>query len=237
MVIDQSRIDELIADLDQPDKPRIRAAVDLLTPLAARSPQLRQDLEIRLASEHASHRWPVAYILGQLPNPSGATIRTLRDILDHGEPYIRWAIALLVIRIAKDHGELIGLLVELSVSGTVSQRRMAVYCLRDLHLRDRESLHELVQRLNDADATVRVAAVTSLKSRGDLGLEEQDEVLRVFCGDQDVKVRNGAAITLANMRTPSPAAIEALTEAAVSTNAQLQKAARTALKILQKNSG
>ncbi len=236
MVNDQSRVDELIADLDQPDKPRIRAAVDLLTPLAAESPQLRQNLERLLVGEHASQRWPIAYVLGQLPNPSGASVRTLLDGLDHREPDIRWAIALVVIRIAKDHGELIRPLIELCVTGSVNQRRMAIYCLRDLQLRDRESLQAMLQSLDDADASVRVAAVTSLKSRRDLAQEQQDKLLSVFCRDQDIKVRNAAAITLASVESPSRAAVEALTEAADSHNAQLQKAARAALKILQKNS-
>lgn len=232
MTDDANRVAELIADLDQPDKPRIRAAVDALTSLAAESPALRSQLESRLNAPQALH-WPIAYILGQLPQPSGATIRHLLGGLDRNEPDIRWAIALLVMRIAKNHSEVIGLLVDLVSAGSVNQKRMAIYCLRDLALTDGESLDALLRGSRDADPTVRVAAVTSLKTR-DAGEVGRDRLAQLFVEDKDLRVRNAAAITLANWRLPSAAFVEALQAAAMGENAQLKKAALVALAILAK---
>lgn len=230
MTDDANRVAELIADLDQSDKPRIRAAVDALTSLAAESSALRSQLESRLNAPQALH-WPIAYILGQLPQPSGATLRHLLGGLDRNEPDIRWAIALLVMRIAKNHSEVIGLLIELVSAGSVNQKRMAIYCLRDLALTDGESLHALLQGARDADPTVRVAAVTSLKTR-DAGEAGRDKLVKLFVDDKDLRVRNAAAITLAHWGSPSQAFLEALHAAARGENPQLKKSAAAALVIL-----
>ena len=141
--------------------------------------------------------------------------------------------ALLLIRLAKDHPELIALLMELCAGGTVNQKRMAIYCLRDLRLSDGQSLYAMMQSLHDDDATVRVAAVTSLSLRGELSVSGREELLQVFLRDDDLRVRNAVAITLAKLGAPSPALIEALQKAAVGANAQLKKAALAALAILQ----
>lgn len=233
MTDNAKRVAGLIADLDQPDKPRIRAAVDALTALAAQSDELRGQLESLLRATD-SLRWPIAYILGQLPQPSGTTIRTLIDTLDHREPDIRWAIALLLMRIAKSHGEVVGLLSGLASTGSTNQKRMAIYCLRDLNLQDPDSLHAMLQALRDVDATVRVAAVTSLKARGDARAVERGELLELFLRDDDLRVRNAAAITLAQWGAPSSAVVEALRAAAAGDHAQLRKAALIALAILDK---
>jgi HEAT repeat protein len=233
MTDEQDGIDALIAAIDQLDKPKIRAAVDALIPLAAQSRELRAKLDGLLNQVQADRRWPIAYILGQLPEPSGAAIGNLLDGLDHREPDIRWALALLLIRIAKNHPALIPLLIELCAGGTVNQKRMAIYCLRDLQLTDEPSLQTLLRALHDADTTVRVAAVTSLGLRGEVSGSGRQELLQVFLRDSELPVRNAAAITLAKLGAPSPALMEALQEAAAGDNAQLKKAALAALAILQ----
>jgi HEAT repeat protein len=111
---------------------------------------------------------------------------------------------------------------------------MGIYCLRDLDLKDAQSLSAMVRDLGDADVTVRVAAVTSLKTRGDAGAAERHLLLRLFLDDDDLRVRNAAAITLAHWGAPSAGFIEALRAATVGDNAQLKKAALTALTILDK---
>lgn len=233
MSVHHERVAELIAELDQPDKPRVRAAVDALTPLAAQSSELRARLEALLGEPRSPH-WPAAYILGQLPDPSGAAIRSLLDALDHREPDIRWAMALLLVRIAKSHGEVVALLIDVVTNGTVNQKRMAIYCLRDLALRDTETLTAMLQALRDGDATVRVAAVTSLKMRPDVGAAARDVLLRLFLDDGDLRVRNAAAITLAQLGSPSAVLVEALEQAAVGENPQLKKSALAALAILHR---
>src|SRR6266498_3325273 len=110
---DDGQVANLIADLDHPDKPTIRAAVDALISLATTSPNIQQILHQRLIETGHRNYWPAAYILGHLPHPSGAVIRNLIEALDHREPDIRLAIALLLVRIVNTDGGFLDLLVEL----------------------------------------------------------------------------------------------------------------------------
>lgn len=223
----------LLADLDHPDKPRIRAAVDALINLAAQWIDLRAALEQRLIDPQRENRWPVAYILGHLPQPSAGVVQALLDGLDHREPDIRWAIGLLLVRMAKAESHLVKPLMKVCAAGTANQKRMAIYCIRDLNLADAGSLESLLQSLRDDDATVRVAAATSLKSRADIDASSRKALLDVLSDDPEPKVRNAATITLAQLGSPSEEFLQALEKAGRSDDAQIKKAACAALALLQ----
>lgn len=229
-----TKIAALIADLEHPDKPKIRAAVNALIPLVAESAALQATLNDALNDRRRKNRWSVAYILGHLPQPSGAVVRTLLDGLDHPEPDIRWAIVLLLIRIAKANESLVKLLTELCAAGTSRQKRMAVYGIRDLNLTDSLSLLALLSALRDTDPSVRVAAVTSLKTRNDIDASGKNRLVEIFSSDPEPKVRNAAAITLAQMGSPSKEFLKALERAKESENNQIKKAAFAALNLLDK---
>ena len=231
---DNGQVAELIADLDHPDKPTIRAAVDALISLATASPDIQQTLHQRLIETGHRNYWPAAYILGHLPHPSGVVIQTLIEALDHREPDIRWAIALLMVRIVKTEGDLLNLLVELSKTGTANQKRMALYCIRDLTLSDSVSLAALLEALRDGDPTVRVAATICLKLRSDLDNAGKSLLLQVYLTDKELRVRNTAAVALANLGSPAPEFMNALRKARESDNDQVRKAAITALELLEK---
>ena len=232
--METDRLTALIADLDHPDKPTLRAAVDKLIVLVADSEQVRAILDQRLIESDHRNYWPVAYVLGHLAKPSGVVIRTRMQTLAHAEPDIRWANSLLLVKIAKREGSVVNLLIDLCHSGTANQRRMAVYCLRDLELSDAISLQAIIGLLSDADATVRVAATTSLKSRGDDNERVRQVLLNCYLNDGDIKVRNAAAVTLASFGAPSEEFLHALNEAAKSNDNQTRKAATIALGLLEK---
>jgi len=227
-------LDALIANLDHPDKPTIRAAVDQLIVAAAEAEVVRQSLNRRLVEPDHKNYWPVAYILGHLPQPSGAVLRTLLQTLDHREPDIRWAAALLLVQIAKRESAVFNLLIELCRNGTANQRRMAIYCLRDLELKDAASLQALIDLLSDTDTTVRVAATTSLKNRRDDDQRVRQALLDSYLKDEDIKVRNAAAVTLARFAAPAQEFLRALEEAAASGDDQSKKTAGVALALLRK---
>lgn len=232
--METDRLAALIADLDHPDKPTVRAAVDQLIELARESVKVRTALDLRLdESGHRSY-WPVAYILGHLPQPSGAAIQKLLDTLDHREPDLRWACSLLLAKIAQRETAVIELLIELCRSGTANQKRMAIYCLRDLALNDPASLQAIIESLTDSDATVRVAAVTSLKNRADDTDRVRAALLQSYLMDADIKVRNAAAVTLANIGSPSEEFLLALRQATQSDDRQARKAAAIALELLER---
>ena len=234
MTMDDTAIAALIADLDHHDKPTIRAAVDALVPLAEHSPELCALLYGRLNRDEQKNDWPIAYVLGQLPRPAKAVVRTLFDALDHQEADIRWAMALLLVRIAKQDGDLVSRLIELSATGTVKQKRMALYCLRDLALSDGASLSALINALNDPDPTVRVTATICLKLRPDISEAGKTLLLKSYLGDIDPRVRNAAAIALANLGSPSEDFLIALRERSNSQNRESKKTAEVALQILGK---
>ena len=234
MEIDCDQTAALIAKLDDKDKPTIRAAVDALIPLAAGSPELCTVLNRRLTEAGYIQYWPVAYILGNLPQPSRAVITGLLDALDHREPDIRWAISLLLARIAKDNPALINLLIQLCVTGSDNQKRMALYCLRDLTLSDTESSMALLKALGDREPTVRVAAAICLKARPDLDDAGKNILLQVYSNDAESRVRHAAAIALANLGSPAAEFLIALRKNSESENAQTRKAALAALDLIEK---
>jgi hypothetical protein len=234
MTIDDAHVAALIADLDHPDKPTIRAAVDALIALAVDSPQLRDLLERRLGEADHRNYWPVAYVLGNLPEPSPAAILGLLAALDHREPDIRWAISLLLARIAKDNGNLIAALMHLCASGSDNQKRMALYCLRDLALSDHASATAMLDALRDPESSVRVAAAICLKSRADVDLQGKQVLLDIYLNDVELKVRHAVAIALATLGEPTSEFVAALQKNSRIDNEQTRKAALAALELLEK---
>ncbi|HEY6367905.1 MAG TPA: HEAT repeat domain-containing protein [Candidatus Binatia bacterium] len=229
----EEKLATLLADLEKSDKPTLRKAVDALIGIAADDPQIGTILSELLNDSNRKNRWPIAYILASLPSPAESSVLVLIETLDHWDPDIRWAVALLLIRLAKTERPILRLLIELASKGTANQRKMAIYSLRDVGLDD-ESVQTLLNSLRDPEPTVRVAAVTSLRMQSRLSEEGKNELLQRFSTDQDPRVRNTAAVILAHLGAPSEEFLSALTKASTSDNAQLKKAAITALNILKK---
>jgi HEAT repeat protein len=232
----EHKIAALMADLEKSDKPTLRKTVDALVHMVADDAEIGTTLGELLNDPRRKNRWPIAYILASLPSPPQSSIEVLIETLDHRDPDIRWAVALILIRLAKADKQILRLLIELASKGTANQRRMAIYSLRDVGAGDEESVHTLLSCLRDLDPTVRVAAVTSLKLQSGLGEIGKNELMRLFLNDRDLRVRNSSAVTLAQLGAPSEAFLSELTKAAASNNAQLKKAANAALDILKKRS-
>jgi HEAT repeat protein len=236
MESDDPQTAALIAILDQHDKQAIRAAVDGLIQRAADSQQLRNTLNHRLTEAGHQNYWPVAYILANLPNPSSAAITGLLEALDHRDPDIRWAIALLLVRIAKGKEDfaLVDSLIQLCAKGSSNQKRMALYTLRDLALSDAASRTALLAALHDIEPTVRVAAAICLKARQDIDDAGKDLLLGLYLNDVERKVRHAVAITLAALGEPPLDFVLALKANSTSKNEQTKKAAIAALELLGK---
>ena len=228
------KIATLLADLEKSDKPTLRRAVDALIPIAAEDPQIAATLRELLNNPSRESRWPIAYVLASLPSPTPTSIRVLSATLDHRDPDIRWAVALMLIRLARTDRQVLKSLIELAAKGTANQRRMAIYSLRDVGLTDEESVQMLMNALHDPDPMVRIAAVTSLKIYSGLSERGKSELLELFLRDSDSRVRNTVLITLAYLGAPSEEFLSELMKATTSENAQLKKAANAASDILKK---
>jgi len=228
------KIARLLADLEKSDKPTLRRAVDALIPIAAEDPQIAATLRELLNNPSRESRWPIAYVLASLTSPPQTSIRVLSETLDHRDPDIRWAVALMLIRLARTDRQVLKSLIELAAKGTANQRRMAIYSLRDVGLTDEESVQMLMNALHDPDPMVRIAAVTSLKIYSGLSERGKSELLELFLRDSDSRVRNTVLITLAYLGAPSEEFLSELMKATTSENAQLKKAANAASDILKK---
>jgi HEAT repeat protein len=233
----ESQVGALIADLERTEKPIVRAAVNALISLAQASVEVRDTLHQRLGEPQVKNPWAIAYVLAHLPQPSDDVTQRLLEGLGHPDPDIRWAIGLLLAQLANRDEKVTGRLLRLCATGNALQRRMAIYCLRDLNLQDAASTQVFFLALRDPDPLVRIAAAAGLKRKTQLDLGEKDMLLTVFLEDPDIRVRSVAAVTLAQMGAPSERFLKALTLAEGSDNEQIRRAANAALSLLENKKG
>jgi HEAT repeat protein len=229
----ETDISALIADLEDNEKPIIRAAVNGLVSLAQASAELRDALHRRMSEPQVKNTWAIAYVLARLAQPSRDVTQRLLEGLGHPDPDIRWAIGLLLVQLANRDEEITRQLLRLGATGNALQRRMAIYCLRDLNLQDAASGKIFFLALGDPDPLVRIAAAAGLKRKTCMDLSEKDKLLAVFLEDPDSRVRSVAAVTLAQMGEPSERFLQALNLAESSENAQIRRAANAALSLLE----
>lgn len=229
----QTDVGALLADLEHEKKSVIRAAVNALVALEQASPQLQEILHRRLAEPDLRNPWAIAYVLAQSPQPSRTAIQALLDNLSHHDADVRWAIGLLLVRLAGHDEEIQRELLRLCAAGDAVQRRMAIYCLRDLKLQDASSTQVFSLALSDPDPLVRIAAVAGLRKKTPLAVREKEALLELFLEDPDDRVRSVAAVTLAQLGAPSERFLLALNVAEGSENEQVRRAANAALSLLQ----
>lgn len=186
-------IGSLIESLAHSDRAVVRTAIESLVTLGHERPEVRDTLNRLLQQVPSEKRWPVAYTLGQLSQPTSACLRVLTEGLGCEDADIRWATLQLLTRLGKNDKQIIPLVSDLLNIGNPTQRRMAVYCLRDLGLEERSVQ---LQCLGDRDPLVRVAAVTTLSKQSQLS----DDVLRVLVrlnsDDTDSRVRSATRFAL-----------------------------------------
>ena len=234
MTEESEGIGALIASLDLADKKAVRKAVDQLTSMGGAAPEIAEKLHAALAAAPAGKRWPIAYALAQIGPISGPCLEALEQALDFADPDIRWAVALLLVRLAKQPGSGVGArLATLLKTGSPSQRRMALYCLRDIGAPELIA-EPVAAALADPDPLVRVAAATSLKTFPAVAKNLAGVLAALVARDPDARVRAGAAIALGYLEAPGEKVLQALENAAQSGEPNLAKAARAALAILNR---
>jgi HEAT repeat protein len=225
-------IDALIVSLGDSRKSVVRKAADALIAFLEEVPDLPGKLERLLADAGNKNHWVLAYVLAHLAQPPALSIQVLLKDLGNPDPDIRWALLLLLAKLAKEHAGIADKLLDLLQSGTPTQRRMAVYCLRDM--KEGATLAALTRALDDPEAAVRVAAITSLRSQPEVGNATLERLLRLLAHDPDARVRCSAAAVLGQVGPNTGDIREALKNAADGAYPQLRKAALAALTLLQK---
>jgi len=186
-------IASLIEFLAHSDRAVVRTAIDSLVTIGHGRPEVRESLNRLLQEVSSAKRWPVAYTLGQLSQPSSSCLDILIEALGSEDPDMRWATLQLLIRLGKNDKRILPLVSELLNSGSPTQRRMAVYCLRDLGPEDRSVQ---LQCLGDTDPLVRVAAVIALSKQSRLSEDVLSVLVRLNSNDTDSRVRSAVGFAL-----------------------------------------
>jgi HEAT repeat protein len=140
---------------------------------------------------------------------------------------IRWAAAEIVCAAARNDA---GLESHLRLAGdgaSFEQRKMALYCLRNIGFRD-ATLY--LRSLDDEHAGVRHAALSGLLRCGDADAATIDRLVRLLANEVDAGVRRAVAVTLGRVMAGNPGALAALQEtAALSDDPDLVRAIERSL--------
>lgn len=194
-------VEPLLDALQQNDKAAVRSAVEGLVALAAEVPGVAEALDRRL---RARPRWSVAYALGRIARPSALCLEVLAGGLGSGDQDLRWATQLLLTALGKRYPEVRERLQGLLRRGSATQRRMAVYCLRDMGAAGTGLADALLGAVRDPEPLVRVAVVTSLAKAPEVGAAALDALRSAAASDPDARVRNAAAFALTRHEEPPP---------------------------------
>ena len=241
----------LLACLGHTTKKIQRGAAAVLSRFASRQPEIIAALTHKLAHPDARLRWTAAFTLSQLdlPSPSPQRVNVssnqtqlldtftllpvLIENLGHQESDLRWAAATAVLRLARHYSQDVAqAMIQLVATGNAVQRRMALYCLRDLKQTDQAAQTAYLASLHDQDPMVRLGGLSCL---GKLRLTSgamRAAILRLLEHDPDMGVRRAAAVTCGQLGDTDTHIVKALQRTAQSDDSSLRKASTGALRKL-----
>jgi HEAT repeat protein len=209
-----------------------RGAAGQLVRFARTQPEIIAALLGKLTDPEPRIRWTAAFALSHIALPEPAPLPVLVENLGHEESDLRWAAATAVLRLAEQHPGVSQEVLQLASSGNAVQRRMALYCLRDLGQTDSSSQAVYLASLHDPDPMVRLSGLSCLGKLRLASADARTRLLHLLEIDPDLGVRRATAATLGQLGDTAPAVIEALTKAARVNDIGLSKAARGALHAL-----
>jgi HEAT repeat protein len=217
-----------------------RTAAEALALWSRSTPDLADGLRALVRSGSLRHRFGAAFALAKL-GPDPETLPVLLEALGEADGDLRWAAATLVVDLVRRRPELRERLLELARDGTAAQRKMSIYCLRDLEPGTPTALRGyragegepfaaiLLANLNHDDPGVRLAALAALGKGFPAREAALRAVLRACREDPDPGVRRAAVSRLGDF--PSAAedddARALLAEAGTSDDPALRRAAET----------
>jgi len=219
-------IDRAIEELGHARKAIQRPAAERLGDAARDDEAVRRRLVAELASVDPRRRWGAAYALARSEPAPAEAIPVLLDALASTDGDVRWASARLLTRAVQHAPRLIEDVRALVQAPSSLQRKMALYCLRDLG--DRVDAKLLAAALGDSDAPVRLAAMSAAAMLLPRTPATAD-LLAALLGDPDPGVRRAAAATLGQVGVRTDAVARALEQACASGDAALERAATQAL--------
>jgi HEAT repeat protein len=207
-----------------------RPAADACAALAARGVEVRPVLAAALGSPLARQRWGAAYALARMGVAPPETLPVLLETLGGEDGDLRWAAAEILRRLP-ERPSVIEALVPLVREGNGAQRKMALYCLRDLGVRGTELERAALGALDDAQHDVRLAALAWLVRHASDREAVANRLLIALAGDQPQLARASAA-GLGTLGERAPRVVAALRAACATPDPALRRAAEGALRQL-----
>jgi HEAT repeat protein len=207
-----------------------RRAGEALAALAARGVDVAPLLRAGLAASEFRARWGAAYALALSGPPPPEALPVLLEALGADDGDLRWAAARIVAGLAKSPA-LLSDLRTLARAGNAPARKMALYCLRDLDVRDPASEATAVESLRDPDPHVRLAAQATL-ARVAVDRATAAQYLLAALAEAPIAERRAAAAALGTLGVATRSVLFALHAAADEDDPPLARAARGALRRL-----
>lgn len=221
-------VEWLIEAFDHPMKVVQRAAGTALVAIARAGTDVSRSLEDAMASDSSRRRWVAAWTAGQIPGVDARSIApALFEALGVDDGDVRWAAARMLTGRAERDEVAKGLLA-LGASGNAAQRKMALYCLRDLGRRDAAAAVRYREGLRDDDAGVRLAAMSALARVGSVRADDARRIAALL-DDPEGGVRRAAAATLGRGGVSDEVVRDALARAAQDDDPVLARIARGAI--------
>jgi len=185
-----------------------RGAAEAFARLAARGVAVEDVLDEALASSLPRRRWGAAFALSLLGDPPPRTLPVLLEALGVDDGDVRWAAAGIVVRLTDREASGRALLDRLR-AGNGKQRKMALYCLRDLGARAVDVEAAVLRALGDTDWDVRLAAISTLP-RLAVDRSASAERLVAVLETGEIRERRAAAAALGALEERSARVLAAL---------------------------
>ncbi len=184
--------------------------------------------------EALGHRNPIvassaAQILARDGGSKSQLIEPLLRAFSLDDEEERRAAAETLTRLAQSHVRLAARLRALARRGTPVERRMALYCLRDLPRSASVGPDPFLRALTDPDPIVRSTAASSLGRLGQRSRLVLDALLRALKQDPSILIRRVAAVALGQIAPTRRDVRTSLEETMEAEDPDLRRAARHAL--------
>jgi HEAT repeat protein len=229
--VDPAELESLVACLGHPAKAIQRPAADAFRALAEQGIAVEALLTAALDALDPRLRFGAAYALARLGPPPPAALPALLAALSLDDGDVRWAAADLIGRTEPRTMAVAGLL-PLVAGGNAPQRKMALYCLRDLDAAGDEVERAALTALDDADGGVRLAAMATLARLAKNNRPAAANGILKALNAEDPRERRAAAAALGDLALDTSAVRAALENAARSDDASLRRAADRSLRTL-----
>ncbi|MBI1817202.1 MAG: HEAT repeat domain-containing protein [Deltaproteobacteria bacterium] len=220
----------LIAHLGDPRKLVQRRAAEALAVLAQAGVLVRPALLQALDDAQLPRRWGAAYALARIGPPPPAAIATLIEVMGSNDGDLRWAAADILKRLGP---QILPPVIGIASSGNPPQRKMALYCLRDLAISSVEVDSVITTALTDVDVGVRLAGLSALVRVTRDAPAAVAWVVRL-ARDADAGVRRAAMSALGSLGHCTVEVKRIVIEAAQTSNDPgLRRAAERTMRMLQ----